>query len=81
MLLAAAWCQQNFSPFTGDSEVPAVLSYNSPLRKPDSLKSRPHFDFLSTLYRRDTDKNQLFSPYLRMRRDTQQQLHQSSAVS
>ncbi|KAM7344021.1 limostatin [Cochliomyia hominivorax] len=64
MILALAWCQQ----FQYDSEVPAVLSYNSPLRQPDSLRSRPYFDFLSTLYRRDADKSQLFRPYLRTRR-------------
>lgn len=65
MILALAWCQQ-FQQY--DSEVPAVLSYNSPLRQPDSLRSRPYFDFLSTLYRRDADKSQLFRPYVRSRR-------------
>ncbi|XP_075168213.1 limostatin isoform X2 [Haematobia irritans] len=43
---------QNF----GENEVPAVLSYNSPLRQPDSLKTGPYLDFLSTLYRNDREK-------------------------
>lgn len=68
-MLTFVWCQQNYQPFGSDGEVPAVLSYNSPLRKPDSLRSRPYFDFLSTLYRHDIDKNQLFSPYARARRE------------
>uniref|UniRef100_A0A1I8P6N8 Uncharacterized protein n=1 Tax=Stomoxys calcitrans TaxID=35570 RepID=A0A1I8P6N8_STOCA len=57
--LKLSWAQM-----FGDSEVPAVLSYNSPLRQPDSLRSRPYFDFLSTLYRHDTEKSSLFQPYL-----------------
>ncbi|KAI8117129.1 hypothetical protein FF38_07809 [Lucilia cuprina] len=68
MMLALAWCQQHYQQIS-DSEVPAVLSYNSPLRQPDSLRSRPYFDFLSTLYRRDADKTQLFRPYVRNRRE------------
>lgn len=68
MLIALAWCQQQYQQFS-DSEVPAVLSYNSPLRQPDSLRSRPYFDFLSTLYRRDADKTQLFRPYVRNSRE------------
>ncbi|XP_065369845.1 uncharacterized protein Lst [Calliphora vicina] len=68
MLLALAWCQQHYQQYS-DSEVPTVLSYNSPLRQPDSLRSRPYFDFLSTLYRRDADKTQLFRPYVRTRRE------------
>ncbi|XP_061399088.1 uncharacterized protein LOC133334785 [Musca vetustissima] len=57
--VSLSWAQN----FGTDSEVPAVLSYNSPLRRPDSLKSRPYFDFLSTLYRHDTEKSSLFQPY------------------
>ncbi|KAL9915542.1 limostatin [Glossina fuscipes fuscipes] len=48
---------------------PAVLSYNSPLRQPDSLKSRPYYDFLSVLYAHDSTKTDLFLPYGRNRRD------------
>lgn len=66
VMLSLAWAQN----FGSDSEVPAVLSYNSPLRQPDSLRSRPYFDFLSTLYRHDTEKSSLFQPYLhRSRRE------------
>ncbi|XP_073813170.1 limostatin isoform X1 [Musca autumnalis] len=60
MAVSLSWAQN----FGTDSEVPAVLSYNSPLRRPDSLKSRPYFDFLSTLYRHDTAKTSLFQPYI-----------------
>ncbi|TMW45036.1 hypothetical protein DOY81_009885 [Sarcophaga bullata] len=52
MLLALAWCQQQFQFTNEAAEVPAVLSYNSPLRQPDSLRSRPYFDFLSTIQTR-----------------------------
>lgn len=69
MLLALAWCQQQFQFTNEAAEVPAVLSYNSPLRQPDSLRSRPYYDFLSTLYRHDSDKSQLFRPYQRQRRE------------
>lgn len=69
-MMVLAWAQQNYNQYGNEGEVPAVLSYNSPLRQPDSLRSRPYFDFLSTLYRRDTDKTQLFRPYLtRTRRE------------
>ncbi|XP_075168212.1 limostatin isoform X1 [Haematobia irritans] len=65
LMVSLSWAQQ-----FGDSEVPAVLSYNSPLRQPDSLRSRPYFDFLSTLYRHDTEKSSLFQPYIsRSRRE------------
>lgn len=66
-VVSLSWAQN----FGTDSEVPAVLSYNSPLRHPDSLKSRPYFDFLSTLYRHDTEKSSLFQPYIRNRRSVE----------
>ncbi|KAH8284782.1 hypothetical protein KR054_000966, partial [Drosophila jambulina] len=52
-----------------DIETPNQFSYNSPLAQPDSLKSRPYFDFLSTLYAHDTAKSNLFRPYSRQRRE------------
>ncbi|XP_017125334.1 uncharacterized protein LOC108144743 [Drosophila elegans] len=54
-----------------DIETPNQFSYSpSPLAQPDSLRSKPYFDFLSTLYAHDTAKSQLFRPYsARQRRD------------
>lgn len=52
-----------------DIETPQIFNYNSPLKQPDSLRSRPYFDFLSTLYRHDTGKSDLFRPYQRYQRD------------
>ncbi|XP_002061394.3 uncharacterized protein LOC6638461 [Drosophila willistoni] len=46
-----------------DIETPNQFSYSSPLQQPDSLRSKPYFDFLSTLYAHDTDKTNLFRPY------------------
>ncbi|XP_016972085.1 uncharacterized protein LOC108039552 [Drosophila rhopaloa] len=47
-----------------DIETPNQFNYApSPLAQPDSLKSRPYFDFLSTLYAHDTAKTSLFRPY------------------
>ncbi|XP_030386996.1 uncharacterized protein LOC115633682 [Scaptodrosophila lebanonensis] len=54
-----------------DIETPNSFNYNSPLQHPDSLRSRPYFDFLSTLYRRDSAKSDLFRPYSRTRRDAE----------
>lgn len=51
-----------------DVETPNFFQYNSPLRQPDSLRSPQYFDFLSTLYRRDAAKADLFRPYVRSRR-------------
>uniref|UniRef100_A0A1B0G4E6 Secreted protein n=1 Tax=Glossina morsitans morsitans TaxID=37546 RepID=A0A1B0G4E6_GLOMM len=58
---------------------PAVLSYNSPLRQPDSLKSRPYYDFISVLYAHDSTKKDLLL-YGRNRRDTSTE-QKSSTVS
>ncbi|EDW35458.1 GL17215 [Drosophila persimilis] len=54
-----------------DIETPNQFSYSpSPLQQPDSLRSKPYFDFLSTLYAHDTAKSNLFRPYSgRPRRD------------
>jgi len=46
-----------------DIEAPNQFSYSSPLAQPDSLRSKPYFDFLSTLYAHDTAKSNLFRPY------------------
>lgn len=43
-----------------DIETPNQFSYNSPLAQPDSLRSKPYFDFLSTLYAHDSAKTNLF---------------------
>jgi len=66
-IIAAQNTYENFI----ESEPPTFLSYNSPLRQPDSLRNRPYYDFLSTLYRRDATKSSLFRPYQRTRRDVQ----------
>ncbi|ALC41613.1 CG8317 [Drosophila busckii] len=52
-----------------DIETPNQFSYNSPLQQPDSLSSKPYFDFLSTLYAHDSAKTDLFRQ--RPRRDVQ----------
>ncbi|KAL7738327.1 hypothetical protein ACLKA6_006652 [Drosophila palustris] len=52
-----------------DIETPNQFSYNSPLAQPDSLRSKPYFDFLSTLYAHDSAKTDLFRN--RPRRDVQ----------
>ncbi|XP_039483491.1 uncharacterized protein LOC120446542 [Drosophila santomea] len=54
-----------------DIETPNQFNYSpSPLAQPDSLRSKPYFDFLSTLYAHDTAKSNLFRPYsVRQRRD------------
>ncbi|XP_017044361.1 uncharacterized protein LOC108090264 [Drosophila ficusphila] len=58
-----------------DIETPNQFSYNSPLKQPGSLESRPYFDFLSTLYAHDTAKSNLFRPYAgRQRRDVEAKL-------
>lgn len=45
-----------------DIETPSFFNFNSPLKsQPDSLKKRPYFDFLSTLYRKDDSKANLFT--------------------
>ncbi|XP_017485110.1 PREDICTED: uncharacterized protein LOC108373690 [Rhagoletis zephyria] len=51
-----------------DVETPKVFYFASPLRQPESLRSPQYFDFLSTLYRRDATKADLFRPYVRPRR-------------
>ncbi|KAH8337939.1 hypothetical protein KR067_011118, partial [Drosophila pandora] len=58
-----------------DIETPNQFSYSpSPLSQPNSLSSKPYFDFLSTLYAHDTAKSNLFRPYSgRQRRDVQPQ--------
>ncbi|EDW09376.2 PREDICTED: uncharacterized protein LOC108615642 [Drosophila arizonae] len=43
-----------------DIETPNQFSYNSPLAQPDSLRNKPYFDFLSTLYAHDSAKTNLF---------------------
>ncbi|XP_062129087.1 uncharacterized protein LOC133840917 [Drosophila sulfurigaster albostrigata] len=43
-----------------DIVTPNQFSYNSPLAQPDSLRSKPYFDFLSTLYAHDSAKTDLF---------------------
>ncbi|KAH8299384.1 hypothetical protein KR044_000848, partial [Drosophila immigrans] len=43
-----------------DIVTPNQFSYNSPLAQPDSLRSKPYFDFLSTLYAHDSAKTNLF---------------------
>ncbi|XP_022222109.1 uncharacterized protein LOC111073870 [Drosophila obscura] len=60
-----------------DIEAPNQFSYSpSPLQQPDSLRSKPYFDFLSTLYAHDTAKSNLFRPYSgRPRRDVPSQSH------
>ncbi|XP_017077503.1 uncharacterized protein LOC108112200 [Drosophila eugracilis] len=54
-----------------DIETPNQFNYSpSPLAQPDSLRSKPYFDFLSTLYAHDSAKSNLFRPYSgRQRRD------------
>lgn len=54
-----------------DIETPNQFSYNSPLAQPDSLRSKPYFDFLSTLYAHDSAKTNLFRN--RPQRDLQSQ--------
>lgn len=45
-----------------DIETPSFFSFNSPLKsQPESLRERPYFDFLSTLYRKDNSKANLFT--------------------
>ncbi|XP_016958827.1 uncharacterized protein LOC108030445 [Drosophila biarmipes] len=57
-----------------DIETPNQFTYNSPLAQPNSLQSKPYFDFLSTLYAHDSAKSNLFRPYSgRQRRDTESQ--------
>lgn len=68
-MLAVSTCQaQNEQPLNNylDIETPSFFNFNSPLRQPDSLKKQPYFDFLSTLYRKDDSKANLFTnpPYL-----------------
>ncbi|KAH8284630.1 hypothetical protein KR018_008612, partial [Drosophila ironensis] len=46
-----------------DIETPNQFSIHSPLSQPNSLSSKPYFDFLSTLYAHDTAKSNLFRPY------------------
>ncbi|XP_037952595.1 uncharacterized protein LOC119683063 [Teleopsis dalmanni] len=59
-----------------DVQTPNTFQYNSPLHQPDSLRSRPYFDFLSTLYRHDPTKTSLFSPYaVRTRRSAADPKH------
>ncbi|KAH8254007.1 hypothetical protein KR032_007926, partial [Drosophila birchii] len=48
---------------------PNQFSYTSPLAQPESLRSKPYFDFLSTLYAHDTAKSNLFQSYGRQRRE------------
>lgn len=55
-----------------DIETPNQFSYNSPLAQPDSLRSKPYFDFLSTLYAHDSAKTNLFRN--RPQRDLQAQI-------
>ncbi|XP_073813171.1 limostatin isoform X2 [Musca autumnalis] len=57
LCLALSWAQNT------DDSIPSVLSYNSPLRQPQNLQSRPYIDFLSTLYRNDKDKSNLYRNY------------------
>ncbi|KAH8372578.1 hypothetical protein KR009_000129, partial [Drosophila setifemur] len=52
-----------------DIETPNQFNYNSPLQQPDSLRSKPYFDFLSTLYAHDSAKSNLFRT--RPRRDAE----------
>ncbi|XP_055920679.1 uncharacterized protein LOC129952219 isoform X1 [Eupeodes corollae] len=53
-----------------DIETPEVFAFTaSPLQKPESLQSRPYFDFLSTLYRHDEGKKSLFVNPPRYRRE------------
>ncbi|KAH8369692.1 hypothetical protein KR093_000620, partial [Drosophila rubida] len=53
--------QQQEGPHTLlDIVTPNQFSYNSPLAQPDSLRSKPYFDFLSTLYAHDSAKTDLF---------------------
>ncbi|XP_064542991.1 uncharacterized protein Lst isoform X1 [Drosophila montana] len=54
-----------------DIETPNQFSYNSPLAQPDSLRNKPYFDFLSTLYAHDSAKTDLFRN--RPQRDLQSQ--------
>ncbi|XP_055837855.1 uncharacterized protein LOC129906206 [Episyrphus balteatus] len=52
-----------------DIQAPEVFSFTpSPLQRPESLQSRPYFDFLSTLYRHDAGKKSLFVQPPRNRR-------------
>lgn len=45
-----------------DIETPSFFNFNSPLKsQPESLQKRPYFDFLSTLYRKDNSKANLFT--------------------
>lgn len=69
-----------------DIETPSFFNFNSPLKsQPESLRERPYFDFLSTLYRKDNSKANLFTnppslQFLAKREATtaapQQQVHQ-----
>ncbi|KAH8234148.1 hypothetical protein KR038_002214, partial [Drosophila bunnanda] len=71
MVSAAPAAQQPEVPHALlDIETPNQFSYSpSPLTQPESLRSKPYFDFLSTLYAHDTAKSNLFRPYSRQRRD------------
>lgn len=51
-----------------DVETPNFFQYNSPLRRPESLRSPQYLDFLSTLYRNDAAKADILRPYVRSRR-------------
>ncbi|XP_067634188.1 uncharacterized protein Lst [Eurosta solidaginis] len=66
-LLHCAQAQERATNYL-DVETPNFFQYNSPLRRPESLRSPQYFDFLSTLYRRDATKAELFRPYQRSRR-------------
>ncbi|XP_030558400.1 uncharacterized protein LOC115760952 [Drosophila novamexicana] len=59
-----------------DIETPNQFSYNSPLAQPDSLRNKPYFDFLSTLYAHDSAKTDLFRN--RPQRDLQSQTQSQS---
>ncbi|EDV55737.1 uncharacterized protein LOC6548426 [Drosophila erecta] len=71
MTTMAAPQQQEVPHALLDIETPNQFNYSpSPLAQPDSLRSKPYFDFLSTLYAHDTAKSNLFRPYsVRQRRD------------
>ncbi|XP_043643613.1 uncharacterized protein LOC122613479 [Drosophila teissieri] len=71
MTTLAAPQQQEVPHALLDIETPNQFNYSpSPLAQPDSLRSKPYFDFLSTLYAHDTAKSNLFRPYsVRQRRD------------
>ncbi|XP_055920680.1 uncharacterized protein LOC129952219 isoform X2 [Eupeodes corollae] len=45
-----------------DIEAPETFSFSaSPLQQPESLQSKPYFDFLSELYAHDEGKKSLFA--------------------